>query len=115
MPLLTLETNVPISPEKTSELLAALSAVTAKTIGKPEQYVMATLRPAAILMSGQPGNAARVDVRSIGGLTGPVNAQLSAAICRLLQASLGVSPERVYLNFSDVKASHWGWNGETFG
>ena len=39
---------------------------------------MVTISPAAILMSGQPGDAALVDVRSIGGLSDDVNRQLCA-------------------------------------
>jgi len=68
-----------------------------------------------MLMSGRTGAAAFVDVRSIGGLSGDVNARLSQQICQLLQTSLGISPDRVYLNFAGVSAANWGWNGETFG
>ena len=66
-------------------------------------------------MSGNAGNAAFVEVRSIGGLTGEVNHQLSQKVCQLLHDSLGVPQNRIYLNFTDVQASHWGWNGSTFG
>ncbi|MGA2180101.1 MAG: phenylpyruvate tautomerase MIF-related protein [Verrucomicrobiota bacterium] len=24
-------------------------------------------------------------------------------------------PDRIYLNFTDVPAANWGWNGNTFG
>ena len=115
MPLLKLETNVTVAGEKQNELLAALSKIVASALGKPEQYVMVTHETSAIWMSGQPGDAAFVDLRSIGGLTGEVNQTLSAQICRALQQSLGISPERVYLNFTNVAATDWGWNGETFG
>ena len=70
MPLLKLETTAALNPEKQTALLAELSKIVADTIGKPEQYVMVTIGPAAIQMSGKPGAAAFVDVRSIGGLGG---------------------------------------------
>ena len=54
-------------------------------------------------------------IRSIGGLSGDVNRKLSQQVCNLLNESLGIPPNRVYLNFTDVGASHWGWNGSTFG
>jgi phenylpyruvate tautomerase len=76
---------------------------------------MVTASQAARLKSGNPGDAAFVDVRSIGGLTGDVNRTLSQRICKLLNDSLGVPENRVYLNFTDVQASNWGWNGSTFG
>jgi len=115
MPLLKLETTVALADDQKSALLKALSKIVAGTIGKPEQYVMVVASPAAILMSGKPGDAAFVDVRSIGGLGDDVNRQLAQKIGGLLKESLGVPPDRVYLNFTDVPAANWGWNGDTFG
>lgn len=115
MPLLKLETTVVLPEDKRKALLAALSKAVAEGIGKPEQYVMVSAGPAAMVMSGKAGDAAFVDIRSIGGLTGNVTRKLSQRICELLTDSLGVPPDRVYLNFTDVEAGHWGWNGSTFG
>ena len=115
MPLLKLETTVTLTDDKKQGLLASLSKIVAGTIGKPEQYVMVVIGLAAILMSGKPGDAAFVDVRSIGGLSGDVNRQLAQKIGSLLKESLGVPPERIYLNFTDVPAGNWGWNNDTFG
>ena len=115
MPLLKLETTVVLTEEKRKALLAALSKAVAGAIGKPEQYVMVTIGSAAILMSANPGEAAFVDIRSIGGLSGDVNRRLSEKLCKLLNDALGVPENRVYLNFTDVEASNWGWNGSTFG
>jgi phenylpyruvate tautomerase len=115
MPLLKLETTVALSDEKRQSLLPALSKIVSETLGKPESYVMVTINPAAILMSGKPGDAAFVDVRSIGGLSLAVNQQLSKSICTLLKESLGVAPGCIYLNFSNIDAANWGWKGSTFG
>ena len=115
MPLLKLETTVSIAQDKKPALLAALSKLVAGAIGKPEQYVMVVVSPAAILMSGQKGDAAFVDIRSIGGLDSNVNGQLAQKVGALLKETLGISPDRVYLNFTDVSAGNWGWNGDTFG
>ena len=115
MPLLKLETTVALPDEKKKTVLALLSKALADTIGKPEQYVMVTTSHSAMLMSGKTGDAAFVDIRSIGGLNGDTNRKLSQQICELLKDSLGIAPDRVYLNFSDVEAGNWGWNGSTFG
>ena len=115
MPLLKLETTVTVPDEKKKALLPALSKAVAGSIGKPEQYVMVSISQSAMLMSGKGGEAAFVDVRSIGGLNGEVNQKLSQQVCNLLHDSLGIAPERVYLNFSEVDAGNWGWNGSTFG
>jgi phenylpyruvate tautomerase len=115
MPLLKLETNVALADDKRQALLATLSKIVAETIGKPEQYVMVVISSASVLMSAKPGDAAFVDVRSIGGLGDAVNRQLSQKICTLLKTSLSIPPERVYLNFTDVDGASWGWNNSTFG
>ena len=115
MPLLKLETTLALSDEKKKTVLAALSKAIAETIGEPEQYVMVTASQSAMLMSGKAGEAAFVDIRSIGGLNGETNRKLSQQICKLLKDSLGIAPDRVYLNFTDVEAGNWGWNGSTFG
>ncbi len=115
MPLLKLETTVPLPEEKGKPLVAALSKAVAGTLGKPEQYVMVTASQSAMLMSGQSGDAAFVDIRSIGGLNGETNRKLSQQVCKLLKDSLEIAPDRVYLNFTDIDAGNWGWNGSTFG
>jgi phenylpyruvate tautomerase len=115
MPLLKLETTVPLPEEKGKPILAALSKAVAGAIGKPEKYVMVTISHSAMLMSGKVGDAAFVDLRSIGGLNSETNRKLSQQICKLLHESLGVVPDRVYLNFGNVEADNWGWNGSTFG
>jgi len=115
MPLLKLETTVALSQDKQEALLASLSTTVAETIGKPQQYVMVVASQAAMQMSGSPGDAAFVDVRSIGGLTGDVNRKPSKKVCEMLHDSLGIPPNRIYLNFTEVEAAYWGWNGNTFG
>jgi phenylpyruvate tautomerase PptA (4-oxalocrotonate tautomerase family) len=115
MPLLKLETSAALSEDKRKALLASLSKAVAETVGKPEQYVMVTADQAGMMMSGKAGDAAFVDIRSIGGLSGEVNRKLSQQVCKLLKDALGISPDRVYLNFTDVDAGNWGWNGSTFG
>jgi phenylpyruvate tautomerase PptA (4-oxalocrotonate tautomerase family) len=115
MPLLKLETTLPLPEEKGKPLLAALSKAMAGATGKPEQYVMVTVTQSTMLMSGKAGDAAFVDVRGIGGLNGETNGKLSQQICKLLKDSLGIAPDRVYLNFTEVEAGNWGWNGSTFG
>lgn len=114
MPLLKIETTIVPTEEKRKALMASLSKLTTETIGKPEEYVMVTISPATILMSGKPGDAAFVEVRSIGGLSPEVTRTLAQKICALLADSLGVPKSRIYLNFAEIEASNWGWNGSTF-
>lgn len=116
MPLIRLETTERLAPEAKASLCKELSLLCATEIGKPEAYVMASIQDGVtICHAGTPGPAAFVEVRSIGGLSLKTNRAISEASCRLLSRVLRVPGERVYLNFVDVAASHWGHDGRTFG
>ena len=116
MPLVRLEIAKTFPDGATKDcFLVAVSKQVAAITGKPEQYVMVTLSPAQLCMAGKPDDGAFVDVRGIGGLTPEVNRKLAKALCDLLHEELGLAPARVYLNFTDVAADNWGWNGGTFG
>ncbi len=115
MPLLKIETTATLSDDQKTALLKSLSKAVAEVLGKPEQYVMVTVSPVSILMSGTGGPAAFADLRSIGGLSGEANRRLSQKICQELQEAAASAPNRVYLTFTDVPAANWGWRGATFG
>ena len=76
---------------------------------------MISLSPAKIMMAAKEGEAVFIDLRSIGGLSSAANRQLAQALCRVIGERLRVPPERVYMTFTDIEASNWGWNGRTFG
>jgi phenylpyruvate tautomerase len=115
MPLVKISTSVAAADDKRDALMAAVSKAVAEILSKPEQYMMVVMDTAPILFSGKKGPAAFVDLRSIGGLAPQANARLAERLCRLLNESLAIPPDRVYLNFTDVRASHWGHDGHTFG
>ena len=115
MPLIKLNTSVNISDSQQRDCAASLSTIISESIGKPERYVMVTIDKTPIMMSGEYGNAAFADIRSIGGLNADVKTQISRRVCALLHDTLQIPPDRVYINFADIAADNWGWNGTTFG
>ena len=115
MPYLKLDTTVTLSNESRHALLAALSKITAETLGKPEQYMMVAMAQSVMHMSGRSGDAAFVDLRSIGALSDSVNKTLSEKICKAIADALCIPADCIYITFTDVKAGNWGWNGGTFG
>ena len=115
MPYVHIQTNATVSEQARERLLAQASRIAAETIGKPESYVMVGLSQAAMRMGGKSGPAAFCDVRSIGGLGATVNAALSEKLCGLLEETLAVPADRVFLTFTEVAADRWGWNRGTFG
>jgi len=117
MPLIQLDTSCDLSTQEKREGLAKqLSQLAAQGIGKPEQYVMACVRDnVALTMSGTSEAAALVSVKSIGGLSRDVNQKLAAEVSSVLQAELSIAAERIYLTFTELAPTHWGWRGSTFG
>jgi len=116
MPYVRIETSVPVEPAQATRLTTAISRLCADTLGKPEAYVMVALQAGLpMLLGGQGGPIAFVDLRSIGGLTPRTCQALVAGCSEVLQALLKVAPDRTYVNLTDVKASHWGHDGGTFG
>lgn len=115
MPLLKIETSATLGEPGSKTVLEEGSRIVARVLQKPEQYVMVALSPASMIMSAMGGPAAFCDLRSIGDLTPEQCATLSAELCALLSTALGIDPSRVYLNFAEVDAVSWGWNGTTFG
>ena len=116
MPLIKLDTTERLSDEDKRRLATRLSRLGAETIGKPESYVMVAVADGVTMLhAGEPGPAAFVDVRSIGGLSGSVNRLLSEKICEALTEIAQVPGDRVYLNFTSLTAASWGHDGSTFG
>jgi len=115
MPSLNIQTNVPLDGVVTSDILKDASKAVARILGKPESYVLISLR-GGIPMSfgGTEEPAAYGELISIGGVGPATNKELSAAISEILETKLSVPPSRFYIKFFDVKRSDMGWNGSTF-
>ena len=114
MPLLSITTNAQVADEQTSSLLETLSTAVADMLGKPERYVMVSLSPNPHMsFAGNREPLAYLELKSIGlpeGRTG----EMSSRLCAVVAAGLGISPERIYIEFSDAQRHLWGWNGGTF-
>ena len=114
MPLLKIQTNAVIDDLKGEALLKDVSPRIAEALNKPEQYMMVSLetgRP--MLLAGTSEPTAFVELRGIGLPTARTGG-LSRLLCEWIESELGVARDRIYVNFADVPANLWGWNGETF-
>jgi phenylpyruvate tautomerase PptA (4-oxalocrotonate tautomerase family) len=112
MPYVMVQTNAEMpSPYA---FMSRTSAFLAEKLGKPESYVMVAIEPKTDMMfAGTPDLCAYAEVKSIG-LTESQTGELSDALCTFLGNELGVGSERVYVEFSGVPATMWGWNNRTF-
>lgn len=114
MPYVKVQTNVAMDEAQAKDLASKMSARASELTGKPEQWVMAQVEPAAVLMFGgsfEP--AAYVEFKSIG-LNEGVCADQSAGLTEVLTSELGIPAERVYIEFKNLERCLFGWNGATF-
>jgi phenylpyruvate tautomerase len=113
MPLLQLQTSVDTrAPEG---LLETLSRELARSLAKPEAYVMVTFEGGRqMLFAGTSEPACFAVLKSIGTFTPAQTDQLSGLLTARLSAALGVAPGRIYIEFVDAKPHLWGHDGGTF-
>ena len=116
MPLIQIFTSAPepAAPVKDA-LLADLSRLLSQAFQKPERWSMTCLVPnLSMTLGGQPAPCCFVAVRNVGTMTPEQTTNLSSEICERLSAALTLPAARIYIEFSDVAAYLWGWNGQTF-
>lgn len=114
MPYLKIQTNQSFTDNQISEVISAASQLVADKLGKPERYVMVAVEPPVpMLFAGTDATAAYLELKSIG-LPESRTAELSQALCTLLEDKLGISAERIYIEFADAPRKMWGWNRTTF-
>jgi phenylpyruvate tautomerase len=115
MPLLKLQLSTPLDAAKKKSALRDLSQLMSRGLGKPEKYVMVTIDEGEFIMAGETGPAAFADVRGIGGFSRTTNQAFSKLLGTYLGETFGINSQRVYMTFTDIDATNWGWNGSTFG
>lgn len=116
MPLIKVQTSLQDTASIDVEgLLKSLSSSLAKQLGKSETYVM-TAFEAGVPMThaGTTDPACYVEIKSVGTMGAKTQA-MTTAFCDQLADALGITRDRIYIFFDDVKGSMWGWNGQTFG
>lgn len=114
MPLLRLATNVAIPAVERPALLARASRTVAGLLGKPESYVMILLEDGRdLLFAGTAEPAAYLELKSLG-LPEARTPEFSRALCGLLEETLGIAPDRVFIEFASPPRHLFGWNNATF-
>jgi phenylpyruvate tautomerase len=113
MPTLQVSTNTNIVDHK--QFARAASKLVADMLGKPEMYVMIIVKPKCELyFGGNDDPAALLSLHSLGLPEAQIKAY-SERLCSFISQQLGISAERIYINFESPPRTHWGWNNTTFG
>jgi phenylpyruvate tautomerase PptA (4-oxalocrotonate tautomerase family) len=114
MPYFNIETNAIIDESSTQDLTKKFSVFVSEMLGKPEQYVMISIRTEAnLIFGGSDQLAAFVQLKSIG-LPKERCAEFSEKICIIIDSELGIPKDRIFIDFHDLERSMFGWDGKTF-
>lgn len=114
MPYFSIDTNQAHTESTNLEVMQKASAFIAALLGKPESYVMVSIKPATPLTFAGTGDpAAFVCLKSIG-LPKERCTTFSEKICGFIEQELGVPPDRVFIDFTDLDRSQFAWNAKTF-
>ncbi|KAL9235992.1 hypothetical protein vseg_010708 [Gypsophila vaccaria] len=115
MPTLNLFTNVPVDAVIASDILKDATKAIAKSLSKPESYVMVLINGGVpMAFAGTEEAAAYGELISIGGLGPGTNGKISSIIADILQTKLFIDSNRFYIKFYDVQRPFFGFNGSTF-
>ena len=90
-----------------------VSKAVADLTGKPESYVMTMIQSdSQMTFAGSDEPCCFIKLQSIGSLN---PSSMSKSLCELIASKTNIDPDRIYIEFTDVKASNWGFNSSTFG
>ncbi|XP_066505630.1 macrophage migration inhibitory factor [Hoplias malabaricus] len=115
MPMFVVNTNVSRNavPEG---LMPQLTQDLAKVTGKPANYMAIQIIPDQMMMFGGSSEPCAIcSFHCIGKIGGSQNKQYSKLLMGILNKQLGISPDRIYINFFDMEAANVAWNNSTFG
>ncbi|XP_056144437.1 macrophage migration inhibitory factor isoform X2 [Lampris incognitus] len=99
-----------VAPVGSSPLEGWLASIDLK------MYIAVNINPDQMMMFGGKGDpCALCSLHSIGKISGAQNKRYSQLLCGLLNKHLGISPDRIYVNFFDMDAANVAWNNTTFG
>ncbi|HED16259.1 MAG TPA: hypothetical protein ENI64_05525 [Gammaproteobacteria bacterium] len=114
MPYLLIQTNKRIDTDQQADILTEASHCVAEQLGKPESYVMVSLKHSEPMMfASSDAPLAYLELKSIS-LPENSTAQISKALCQLIHDRLSIDTSRIYIEFSSAERHMWGWNEATF-
>ena len=111
MPLITLSTSIKIIQKNI--FLEDCSRLISTLTNKSEKYVMVRLfEQIPIYFSQSLDPACFIEVKSIGSIE-PL--KMSESICEFISNKLKIPANRIYIQFENIEASNWAYDGKPFG
>ncbi len=114
MPFIDVKTSAAASAEKCEAVKAALGKAISVIPGKSEGWLMVNITPDCQLWfrGDASADSAMVEVAVYGALSDRDADRMTSEVTRIISGELGISPDRVYVSYSEH--DKWGWNGSNF-
>ena len=111
MPLISITTSAKINDK--ANLLKKSSILLSELTKKPEKFVMVKLiESVPMYFAGDDSPSCFINIKSIGSLE---PSKMANEICDFITSEIEIPSNRIYINFDDIDASMWAWDGKTFG
>ena len=117
MPLIIIKSSTSeISPDSRKQIHEQAEVSLSTILKKSRDYVMSILELGqSISFAGDANDpSAYIEVKNVGILSPEITEVLSKEITTIISRDLGVSPNRVYVEFQQSERHMWGWNSKTF-
>lgn len=113
MPFINTKYSADITSAQETDIKSQL-AEAVSIIGKSESWLMVGFEPnCSLFFRGEKSEKiAFVEVSLYGEATAAAYDKLTSEICRILENSLGVPRDKIYVKYSPT--DNWGWNGRNF-
>ncbi len=114
MPYIKLTTTATVTDDKCAVLKARFGKAIESFAGKTESWLMVAVDDGKRMwFRGDNGaDTAMVDVELLGEVNARDSETMTARVCDILQETLGISPDRVYVKYTRYR--NWGWNSSNF-
>ena len=114
MPELVIKTNVAKDKIK-STILADLTKLLSENLGKPESYIAVVVTPGMWMsFGGSEEPCATCRITSVNQFDAETNRKYSKVIMDYLSTALGVSNDRMYLEYNRASREFMGYKSDTF-
>lgn len=114
MPFLEVSSNLVLTDAEKMNCLQTLSKAAAELLEKPESVVMTAWHSAKMTFAGSDSSTLHLSVSAIR-MPEDAPERLTPELTERIRLTTGLLPERIFITFTDVPPSHWGWNQKTFG
>jgi len=114
MPYFKIETNRDLDQLGQETFVKNSTRFVSELLAKPEESVMVSLvANIPMQFQGNENPTAYVAFKSIG-LSRDQCPEYAKKVCEYLESALGIAPQRIYIEFSDIDPKMFGWDKSTF-